>query len=351
MASPEIFTVFSLAQLISDSSEFYKWLNDKKLLINFSDVLCECGSAFNLFKDSAYSTDGQCWKCVSSKCRRRFSIRSGSWFQGSHLSLEKILQVTYFWARDYSNKQCSFECGVSEKTVVDWFSFCRELCVDILNSEDRYSQIGGDGVVVEIDEFKFEKSRFHKGKRVDGVWIFGGIETGERENCFFVVVEDRSSDTLLPIIHKFIKKGSVIISGCCEAYDELSDHGYVHQIVDNTNTVGSAWYSIKSSKSSLYFAEFVFRRKFFARNNFLTFIEFIAEVYSKDKAVQSLQQKWTSTPVKRKHISAPVVTPPVVPTPVIATPVITPTLIIDEPTANLPQTQIDSAKVTKFELY
>ena len=106
---------------------FYNWLFDN-LLIDFSDVSCECGSAIKLFKDSAYQTDGHCWKCVNSKCRRRFSIRSGTWFQASHLTLKQVLKVTYFWACDFTNKQCSQECGVSEKTVVDWFNFCRELC-------------------------------------------------------------------------------------------------------------------------------------------------------------------------------------------------------------------------------
>ena len=103
-------------------------------------------------------------------------------------------------------------------SVVDWFHFCRELCVDVLE-EDRYSQIGGEGIVVEIDESKFGKRKFHKGKHVDGVWVFGGIERGNKENCFFVVVEDRSSATLLPIIEQYIKKGLIIISDCWKAYD------------------------------------------------------------------------------------------------------------------------------------
>ena len=109
--------------------------------------------------------------------------------------------MTYFWACDFTNKQCSRECGVSEKTVVDWFNFCRELCVEVLE-EDRYSQIGGEGIVVEIDESKFGKRKFHKGKHVDGVWVFGGIERENKENCFFVVVEDRSAAILLPIIEQ-----------------------------------------------------------------------------------------------------------------------------------------------------
>ena len=62
------FTVFSLADLFKlPNGGFYNWLFDNNLLIDFSDVLCECGSAIKLFKDSAYQNDGR-WKCVNSNC-------------------------------------------------------------------------------------------------------------------------------------------------------------------------------------------------------------------------------------------------------------------------------------------
>ncbi|KAG1267082.1 hypothetical protein G6F66_014076 [Rhizopus arrhizus] len=42
-------------------------------------------------------------------------------------------------------------------------------------------QVGGvnsDGqpIIVEIDESKFGKRKYNKGKRVDGVWVVGGVE-------------------------------------------------------------------------------------------------------------------------------------------------------------------------------
>ena len=44
---------------------------------------------------------------------------------------------------------------------------------------------------MEIDERKY-----HRGHRVEGQWIFGGIER-DSSNVFFVVVEDRSEKTLV----------------------------------------------------------------------------------------------------------------------------------------------------------
>lgn len=51
--------------------------------------------------------------------------------------------------------------------------------------ENQYIQIGREGVEVKIAESKFGKRMYHKGRKVDGVWVFGGIK---KNNCFFVVV-------------------------------------------------------------------------------------------------------------------------------------------------------------------
>ena len=46
---------------------------------------------------------------------------------------------------------------------------------------------------IEIDESKFGKLKYNKGRRVEGVWVFGGIDRRTRE-CFLVPVEDMSAE-------------------------------------------------------------------------------------------------------------------------------------------------------------
>ena len=77
-------------------------------------------------------------------------------------------------------------------TIVHWCSFAREVCATILEVESQ--PIGGVGKIVEIDESKFGKRKYHRGRRVDGVWVFGGIER-ESRRCFLVSVEDRTAAT------------------------------------------------------------------------------------------------------------------------------------------------------------
>ena len=52
--------------------------------------------------------------------------------------------------------------------------FCRETCkVTIQRNSEK---LGGEGKVVQIDESKVGKRKYHRGHRVEGQWVFGGIE-------------------------------------------------------------------------------------------------------------------------------------------------------------------------------
>ncbi|KAK3924027.1 Pyruvate-flavodoxin oxidoreductase [Frankliniella fusca] len=95
--------------------------------------------------------------------------------------------LTYMWAQKYTQKQVKQELGIAEHTVVDWYNFCMELCVEVV---DRFSeQIGGPGEIVEIDESLFSKRKYNKGrKRPSQQWVFGGIQKGSNK-CFLVKVE------------------------------------------------------------------------------------------------------------------------------------------------------------------
>ena len=77
----------------------------------------------------------------------------------------------------------------------------------------KKEKIGGIGKVVEIDESKFGRRKYYRGHRVEGQWIFGGIERGSGK-CFLVPVEKRDTETLLAIIKEWIIPGTTIISDC-----------------------------------------------------------------------------------------------------------------------------------------
>ena len=127
------------------------------------------------------------------------SIRKGSWFDNSGMTLKEILKLTYWWCQDLDQAQIKHELGLAESTGVDWDSFCRQVCeiTPLENGQKR----DGNGKVVQIVESKFGKRKYHRGHHVEGQWVFGGIEEDSRK-CFLVAVEKRDEQTLPPIIQK-----------------------------------------------------------------------------------------------------------------------------------------------------
>ncbi|GFW45406.1 DDE_Tnp_IS1595 domain-containing protein [Trichonephila clavipes] len=110
------------------------------------------------------------------------SLRKNSWFSNSKLSMYDVLRVTKMWFGRCMNDYVVNELKLNKNTVIDWFMFCREVCMNAVVNESV--KIGGVNVIVEIDESKFGKMKYGKGKPVDGKWVFGGIERGTNR-CFF----------------------------------------------------------------------------------------------------------------------------------------------------------------------
>ena len=109
-------------------------------------------------------------------------------------------------------------------------NLCREVCSEVLEKEN--SKVDGPEKIVETDESKFGKRKYHKGRRKGGVWVFG-IEK-DSKNCFLASVENRSADTLIPIIKKHVLLGTTIISDCWKAYSRLEEEGYTHMTVNHS---------------------------------------------------------------------------------------------------------------------
>lgn len=136
------------------------------------------------------------------------SILKGTLFQATKLPLNKALRLVYCWVNEMSVKATHRLTGISHAVISNWFTNLR-LLVGCIISCSNY-QIGGEGQEVQIDESKFGKrkvTRSGRGHRVDGVWVFGGVQKEGniyyRNNKYFAIcVPDRSAATLLPIIKK-----------------------------------------------------------------------------------------------------------------------------------------------------
>ena len=163
----------------------------------------------------------------------------------------------YHWLCGASTKQLGIYTGWSKGKVATWLKRVQEMVAETVRYD--HEMIGGPGIVVEIDESKFGKRKYNRGKRVEGCWVFGGVELTPERRCFAVVVPDRTRETLLPIIKAHIHPGSIIRSDFWKAYDVIPfqpGFDYIHEKVNHskefvseegvhTNTIEGTWSGIK----------------------------------------------------------------------------------------------------------
>ncbi|KAG8238953.1 hypothetical protein J437_LFUL018762 [Ladona fulva] len=128
------------------------------------------------------------------------------------------MMITYMWCIKVPLIRIVKDLRISKQAAVDWSSFCREVCVH--SCIDNCDMLGGEGKVVEIDESKFGKRKFNRGRLVEGKWVFGRIERGS-DKCFTVVVKEKSREVLIDIIKKYVRPKTTIISDYWSAYSGL----------------------------------------------------------------------------------------------------------------------------------
>lgn len=71
------------------------------------------------------------------------------------------------------------------------------------------------------------------------VWVFGMLEVGAtHRRPILKLVKHHSRRYLLPILRKYVRSGSKILSECWRAYKTVQQHGYIHYQVNHR------WYFI-----------------------------------------------------------------------------------------------------------
>ncbi|KII74526.1 hypothetical protein RF11_08705 [Thelohanellus kitauei] len=139
-------------------------------------------------------------------------------------------------------------------------------------------KIGGAGAVVEVDEAKFCRPKYHR--------EYG---TAHRKRVFIPLVLDRSADTLKTQIFKRIEiVGTTMITDNLGRYLNLEDLGYIHQTVvhqdkffdpmsENMSTTGARKWPMSS-----YILEYIYTMEYYLGvhpTTFQGFLEDAREIY------------------------------------------------------------------------
>ena len=196
-------------------------------------------------------SDGYCWSCPGGQ--HHLSVRARSILYNGNITFINFLHLLWIFVNGTSVAGAARILDMNEKTVRSFYKAIRQCMVEDLLENGATRKIGGRGHIVEIDESKFGKRKYHRGRRVIGKWIVGGYcrTTGE---CFLVECTDnkRNHHTLLRLI-----KQHVILTDKWKGYNALRHHGYTHLVVNHsrgfvdpvtgvhTNTCEGMWFHAK----------------------------------------------------------------------------------------------------------
>jgi transposase-like protein len=174
------------------------------------------------------------FRCRRNACGRRdVSVRKGSVFENSKLGCREILKIARAFLQGEGRAAAARSSKVSERVVTMWFSAFRELLASSLR--EKHQKIGGDDIVVQIDETKLGRRKFHRGHRVEGVWVVCGVEMTDEGRAFCVPVETRDAETLQRIIGENVKENSTVWTDGWKGYNHIDSACNVrHEVVNHS---------------------------------------------------------------------------------------------------------------------
>jgi transposase-like protein len=187
--------------------------------------------------DHYYLATQRRWKCK--KCGRQFSVKVGTIFEDSAVSLDKWLCALWMLT-NCKNGISSYEIhralGVTQKTA--WFMLHR---LRLAMHNESFEKLGGKNKEVEVDEsFIGGASRFmHAGRRKrmitargvkDKATAFGILERGGEIRAF--AVPNRRKAALQTAINQHVKDETPLYTDALMSYVGLRAR-YQHEVIDH----------------------------------------------------------------------------------------------------------------------
>ena len=116
------------------------------------------------------------WRCKNKRCKSQKGMRTKTWFnssdQGSKLSFFVIIKFIFWWSAEaHSIKFCNRELRMDAQTTINFCSYMRGVCSEVLRT--RRLSIGGPMCTVEVDESLFSKRKYNAGRILPATWVVG----------------------------------------------------------------------------------------------------------------------------------------------------------------------------------
>jgi hypothetical protein len=165
-----------LYNIVRTNNDAIVWCRQRRLIIS-SSICSECGCEMKEGQDAG--VDGRIWKCRKTisgvRHQESISIRHRCFISGHKIDFKNAIYLLYEWSIKTSVSQAAYELQLSEKYVIKFYKTMRKVCTWGIDSRVHY-QIGGEGIIVEIDECQLGRRKSHRGRIPREIWVFGGLE-------------------------------------------------------------------------------------------------------------------------------------------------------------------------------
>ncbi len=176
------------------------------------------------------------YKCASPACYKKFTVISGTIYEGTKIPLSKWFPAVYLCTahkKGISSIQLGKDIGVTQKTA--WFMLHR---IRLMMSDKHADMLEG---TTEVDEtyvggkrgnkHKHLREKTNAGGTVEKTPVVAMLNRDTKQVHNFVVVKT-DSDTLKPLIYGAINTNSVVITDSYPSYKGLSKD-YKHETVNH----------------------------------------------------------------------------------------------------------------------
>jgi len=209
------------------------------------------------------------YRCYGDHKKQKFSLKVGTVFEDSAISLEKWLPAVWMLV-NCKNGVSSYEIhralGVTQKSA--WFMLQR---IRLAVQSNSFVKMGGSGSEIEVDEtFIGGAARFmnpERRKRMitergvkDKTAVVGVLERGGEVRA--AVVPNRRKHFLQGHIRENVKPNTEVYTDALMSYQGLNNYGYMHQVIDHatkyvdgkihTNGLENFWSLLKRGLKGTY---------------------------------------------------------------------------------------------------
>jgi transposase-like protein len=225
------------------------------------NVTCpQCGSDHVVYLKTA-----RVWKCYAKHPKAKFTLKTGTIFEDSPLSLDKWLVALWLIVNcknGISSCEIARDLGITQKSA--WFMAHR---LRLALHAGSFDKLSGE---VEVDEtFIGGKARnmhiAQRKRRITGtggkdkVAVLGMLERGGKVRT--TVIEDRRKRTLQTEVKAHVEAGAALYTDELLSYDGLASR-YAHQVIDHavkyvdenvhTNGMENYWSLLKRGLAGTY---------------------------------------------------------------------------------------------------